>query len=177
MSQLLFTGERLHADDELFAIDVVRHRARQQHRQQRDEHHEPHRDTADERVGGADVIIHLVQRAVCLPLLGVHHHDVQAVAAATIGDERPAKQPLLLPGGRHLPEALGIDVGDLAALGIDAEDYATAKEAAAAAKKAANKKADKALRDQDASLAPWCFLAWQAVDRTPKKAGQAPRNL
>ena len=27
MSQLLFTGERLHADDELFAIDVVRHRA------------------------------------------------------------------------------------------------------------------------------------------------------
>ena len=27
MSPLLFTGERLHADDELFAIDVVRHRA------------------------------------------------------------------------------------------------------------------------------------------------------
>ena len=31
MSQLLFTGERLHADDELFAIDVVRHRAAYAH--------------------------------------------------------------------------------------------------------------------------------------------------
>lgn len=27
MSRLLFTGERLHAEDELFAIDIVRHRA------------------------------------------------------------------------------------------------------------------------------------------------------
>lgn len=110
------------------------------------------------------------------------HHDMDALAQTMVGmDPSVLLTSLGFPPDLEFTdttklEALGIDVGDLAALGIDAEDYATAKEAAAAAKKAANKKADKALRDQDASLAPWCFLAWQAVDRTPKKAGQPPRT-
>jgi hypothetical protein len=110
------------------------------------------------------------------------HHDMDALAETMVGmDPSVLLTSLGFPPDLEFTdttklEALGIDVGDLAALGVDAADYATAKEAAAAAKKAANKKADKALRDQNASLAPWCFLAWQAVDRTPKK-GQPPRNL
>ena len=111
------------------------------------------------------------------------YHDIDALAQSMVGiDPSELLSSLGFPQDLEFTdttklEALGIDVGDLTALGVDAADYATAEEAAAAAKKAANKKADKALRDQNASLAPWCFLAWQAVDRTPKKAGQAPRNL
>ena len=67
-------------------------------------------------------------------------------------------------------EACDIDESDFAALGVEDGDYK-------AAKKAANKKADKIIRQREKTFPAWCFLAYQAVDRVPKKEGQKPRNL
>ena len=102
--------------------------------------------------------------------------DIDAMALKLVGlDPEPLLKSVNCPedltfNDKTKLEALDIDESDFAALGVDDGDYK-------AAKKAANKKADKILRKQEKTFPSWCFLAYQAVDREPKKKGQKPRNL